>query len=405
MRTRGFLLALLILSILLTYGSGFYATAYMVSVITVALVLAFVWSRLNIRWLSVAVTRPKQQVQVGDVYQEEVIITNRSKLPVAWVTVEDLGNLPGHALGRALGVGAETFRSWRSETRCAQRGLFTLGPVRLSSSDPLGIFTTRKTIGGSENILVYPATRPIPGFTVSTAEHMGESESFVGTQAITANVSGVRQYELGDSLNKVHWKSTAKHGKLMVKEFDVERQGSVWVLLDLQKDVQEGEGAESTAEYAITAAASVVVNMLAQDVPVGLVMSGDTDSIIYPEKGAQQRFQVLEALARVQATGKTPLSSLLARLGRQIGPGNSLVVVSPSPDEVQGVASFVMRRGIPSAAVVVDQQSFGGRMSGAGLVANLARIGLSAYLVRKGDDISDALSYRGTAEAMALANS
>lgn len=400
MGARGFLLGVLVLSILLTLGSGFYATAYLASVLAVALVLAFLWSRANVRWLRVQVSRAIPQVQVGGTLVERVTVANLSKLPVPWVAVEDRGTLPGHAAGRVLSLGPEARRSWEAVTLCRQRGLFTLGPLELSSSDPLGLFTARRVLGQQEKVLIYPPTLPLPGFTLSTPERPGESLEYHPTSALSPNVAGIRLYEKGDSLNRIHWKSTARHGKLMVKEFELERQGGAWVLLDMAKAAQWGEAPENTEEYGVTAAASIVAALLAEERSVGLALAGDEEHILPPEKGASHRLRVLEILARVRATGETPLSELVKRLERNLGPASALVVIGSSRPELLALASFMLERGLSGAVVVLDAASFGGQDEGLPLTRSLLTAGLAAYLVRRGDNLSRALSLAPSAGAI-----
>ena len=58
-------------------------------------------------------------------------------------------------------------------------------------------------------------------------------------------------------MNRIHWKSTARHGEIQVKEFDLEQTADAWIILDLQRGIQAGRGEESTTEAAIRAAASI----------------------------------------------------------------------------------------------------------------------------------------------------
>ncbi len=392
MRTRRFLLGVLALSALLTFGSGFYATANLASVLAAALALAFLWARANVRWLDVRVTRERRDVQVGDELEETASITNKSKLPVPWVLVEDLGDLPGHRLGRVLGLGAGTSRTWEAITPCQQRGLFTLGPLQVTSGDPLGIFTSRRTLGEAEKVLVYPTTLSLPGFELSTAEHAGESPDLRATSVITPNVAGIRRYASGDSLTRVHWKSSARQGHLMVKEFETERQGGAWVLLDMHQYSQRGVAPENTEEYGVASAASIAAALLAQEQPVGLALVAEEEQLLFPAQGPYQRLRLLETLARARGVGQVPMSGVLTRLEPYLGPSTSLVVISPALTELLTVSAFMVRRGMSGAVVVLDPASFEGEEQGAPLFGHLIATGLAAYLVRRGDSLPRALS-------------
>lgn len=393
-------------AIILTIGSGFYATARLASVLIAALALSFLWSRASVRWLDVRSKRVVPQVQVGDTLEEEITVANRSFLPVPWVLVEDAGTLPGQALGRVLGMGGSTNRTWKAATECEQRGLFDLGPIQVVSSDPLGIFTARRTYGEAQRILVYPATLPLPGFVISTAERTGESLDLRSTSSQTPNVTAVRKYEIGDSMNRIHWKSTARHGHLMVKEFEIEQQGGVWILLDMQKDVQTGNAPHNTEEYGVTAAASIAHTMMNQDKQVGLALAGDEDHVLFPDRTPEYRVRLLETLASVKAEGGASLPVVLSRIERFLGPSSSVVAISPSAEDLRTVSSYLVGRGISSAIVALDAESFGpdgdfdGINNGDGtgdtrpLTQNLITAGVAAYRVRRGDDLTTALSMK-----------
>ena len=74
----------------------------------------------------------------------------------------------------------------------------------------------------------------------------------------------VRPWAPGDAFNRIHWKSTARHGEIQVKEFDLEQTADVWVFLDLERGIQTGRGDESTIEAAMRVAAAVTDKALSR---------------------------------------------------------------------------------------------------------------------------------------------
>ena len=182
---------------------------------------------------------------------------------------------------------------WRVRTRCTQRGKFTIGPLMLRGGDPFGLFPAERVIPQVTDLLVYPATVDVSAFAVSVGELPGGAATQRRTHYVTPNASGVREYMFGDSFNRIAWSTTARTGRMMVKEFELDPTTDIWVLLDLyhgshvvapppQPGVPEplDEWAVSTEETAVTVAASVMQHFLEQGRNVGLVARGAHTEIL-----------------------------------------------------------------------------------------------------------------------------
>jgi uncharacterized protein (DUF58 family) len=130
---------------------------------------------------------------------------------------------------------------------------------------------------------------------------------------VTPNAAGVRDYAPGDSLNRIHWRSTARRGRLISKEFELDPMADTWLMLDGQRGMHHsldgpeeplagGPGLKSvrlppeTEEYTIAAAASVALYVLSRNRATGLVGYGAARLVVQPELAAQL-FRILEALA------------------------------------------------------------------------------------------------------------
>src|SRR5690349_24394563 len=166
-------------------------------------------------------------------------------------------------------------------------GKFTLGPATLISGDPFGIFRLERPIPGTNEVLVYPRTTPLPGFSLPSAELPGGQDVKSRAFHVTPNVSTIRDYQPGDSFNRIHWRSTARTGQLMVKEFELDPTAEVYIVLDMQERIPQQQVAEhvvrdrlnerelrmpeSTEEYGVLAAASIARHLLEQNRSLGLV--------------------------------------------------------------------------------------------------------------------------------------
>ena len=142
----------------------------------------------------------------------------------------------------------------------------------------------------------------------------------------------VRPYAPGDAMNRIHWKTTARHGEIQVKEFDLEQTADAWIILDLQRGIQTGRGDESTVEVAIRAAASIADRALQENRAVGMTVNVGRPAFLPPDRGGRQHLKIMQLLAAVEADASTPLvETLIATVGR-LRRGMTAVIITASLD-------------------------------------------------------------------------
>ena len=368
----------------------FYRLFY---ILGLTLILGYLWNLISVQSLEVSVDRRSRRVRVGDNVEERLTIRNLSALPKPTLVVEDLTDLPGYSSGMAVSLPTKGFRSWRTQMPARRRGVYTLGPVRVSNTDAFGIFRRERFFCDTDQLIVYPRTHYIPEFAIPAADLSGDSSTRRRSHDLTPHASSVREYAFGDSISRVHWSSTAKLGKLMSKEFDLGQSSDVWILVDLHRDVQAGELEESTDEYAVSIGASLSRKYLEAGLPVGLISQGDQRYFLPADTGTGQFDRILEFLALSKSEGSVALESLLAEEEQLWGYHSSLIVITPSnrPDWVTALREL-MRRRVRVAVVLIDGASFDGFFNTEEVVPYLYLAGIPPYMIRKGDDIPVALS-------------
>ena len=357
------------------------------------LILGYIWNFISLQSLEVSVERRSRRVRVGDDVEERLTIRNLSTIPKPTLEVEDMTDLPGYSSGMAISLPTKGYRSWRTRMPARRRGVYTLGPVRVSNTDAFGIFRRERFYCDTEQLIVYPRTHYIPEFAIPAADLSGDSSTRRRSHDLTPHASSVREYAFGDSISRIHWSSTARLGRLMSKEFDLGQSSDVWILVDLHRDVQAGELDESTDEYAVSIGASLSRKYLEAGLPVGLISQGDQRYFLPADTGAGQFDRILEFLALSKAEGSVPLETMLAQEEQLWGYHSSLIVITPSnrPDWVIALREL-MRRRVRVAAVLLDGASFDGFFNTVDVIPHLYLAGIPPYLVRKGDDIPVALS-------------
>jgi uncharacterized protein (DUF58 family) len=375
----------------LATGFGlFYRLAY---ILALTAVLSFVWNWVSVRGLRVAVDRRSRRVRVGDDVEERLTIRNLSKIPKAVLEVEDLSDMPGYSNGMAVTLSSGAFRSWLSMAPARKRGIYTLGPVRVSNTDAFGLFRQERLFGETDSLIVYPRTYELPSFAIPASHLSGESSSRRRSHDLTPHAASVREYAFGDSISRIHWASTARMGRMMSKEFDLGLSSDVWLLVDLHRDVQAGELDESTDEYAVSIAASLARKYLGAQLPAGLIAYGDQRYALPAETGSSQFDRIMEFLAMSKAEGTTPLEELLPHEEQLWGYHSSLVVITSSHHAgwIDGLKELVRRR-VKVAVIILDAQSFGSMFDPVSLIPELHAAGIAPFVVSKGDSIPLALS-------------
>lgn len=381
-----------------------YSLFYRASYLFGALIpLCYLWGRANLRGLTVSVDRPQDRLQVGQRAEGRVRIASSTFYTKLWLEIEDPTDMPGLPARTVITLPAHGQRTWRGSVPCTRRGLYTVGPVTVTSGDPFGLFRFRRRFGAAQSLLVYPLPEELPYFWAPPAHLPGEGRQRKRTHYVTPNAAGVRDYQPGDSYNRIHWRSTARWRRLMVKTFEMDPSSDIWVLLDLEGRVQCGAGDESSEEYGVRAACSVAHHFLQANRSLGFLGHGGEVALLEPGRGSQQYTRVLEALALAHADGGVPLASVLAEESRRFGRHSTLVVITASAEE-DWVAALqdLVQRGARAAVVLLEPSSFGGPTSALLAYSTLVASDILTYLVRCGDDLSLALGPNGAAGELPL---
>ncbi len=416
MRRAWGLLLLGVLALLFALNTGREWAYNLFYFIAGVIVVTLGWAWGNLRGLALRRGSRIQRSQVGRYFEESLELANRSRWPKLWVEVDDNSNLPGHQVSRVVNsLAGRASSRWQVRTLCQQRGLFTMGPVELTSGDPVGIFRFTHAVPETISLVVAPATIPIPGFTPPTGYLPGGETMHRRTPYVTASVSSVRDYDPGDSFNRIHWRSTARTGRLMSKEFELEPQADLWIFLDMDHEVQAAtpwsppaigpltwmsrrgeqriELPPSTVEYGVTIAASLAQHFLQMDREVGFLSYPKRREFIQPDRGERQLNRLLEVLAVIQAEGAVPLAHALTTDSTHLARHATLIVITPSTETEWITALRGLRaRGIQGIGVFLAGSTFGAAPEWNSAFASLQASGLPAYLVKRGDDLQAVLS-------------
>lgn len=409
-----FLLLGSLIGALVTGRDLFYNLLYLWLAVVV---IAGAWTWTAINQIRLGRHTRALRAQVGRPMEERLSVRNTSVVPKLWLEVRDHSNLPGHQASLVVdALAPQRERVWVARTLCRERGRFRLGPLSLTTGDPFGLFQVTRQVPQTTHIVVYPMTVELSEFTLPLGPMPGGDALRRRTHYVTANAAGVRDYAPGDSFNRIHWPSTARRDRLIVKEFELDPLSDIWLFLDGNRDMQAATpepppapspaGAllpstpekvklpRSTEEYAVSITASLAQFFIRHDRTVGLVTYGATRDVVQPDRGERQLTKLLETLAVFRAKGNVALGDALQIETHQLPRWTTLILVTAAWD-MQWVlsAQSLKRHGMRVVAVVLDGASFGALQPEAPVVEALWTAGIPAFGVKYGDDLVAALSY------------
>jgi uncharacterized protein (DUF58 family) len=239
------------------------------------LTLCLIWTQLA-RW-EVNVDRQLHGLRagVGDDVVINLRLTNRSKRPSPALRLQDPVELGGGAVElsvAALAPGATARGAYRLRARA--RGVYKIGPLSLSATDPFGLTQRVRTAPGVSSVIVHPKVEPLHVSTGAAGLDQRPIGALPAPGQDNDEFSALREYQPGDDLRKLHWASTAKTGDLMVREEQIQHRGQLTVLVDLQVGTWPG----TTIERGLSAAASVAIASLEAGLSVRVVTTAGDDS-------------------------------------------------------------------------------------------------------------------------------
>ncbi|MCO6453964.1 MAG: DUF58 domain-containing protein [Pirellulaceae bacterium] len=396
--------ALLLLLIALVFNLGLLAYA-MYALLAVLLVSRFL-TRWWVEGLGAERTCDRLTAEVGDQVSVSVSIANQGKLPVPWVLLEDL--LPRQALIHrppSLEVSGQRMRlamlppggrkAIFYQLRCNRRGYYQLGPLVLETGDLFGLHRRYRVATQPHFLLVYPRVVPLEGFDIASRRPIGEVRMTYRLYEDPTRIAGVREYQAGDPLNRVHWRATARTGTLHSKVYEPSTVAGATIVLDFHRDSHDRRHEPYRSELAVTAAASIANALFQLGQQAGLVTNGrdaadrirqegwdydirsrqaarraaemldDSDRlrpvVVPTRRGAEQLVRILESLARVELTDGLHLADLLLEAsGRMPRDATALVILPRVAPESVVALSHLKSQGFAVAAVlnVYDEYDF-----------------------------------------------
>jgi uncharacterized protein (DUF58 family) len=275
--------------------------------IALPMLSAFGASRARYR-LSCARRVMPARVPAGEPADLTVLLSNVSRLRTGLLLAEDTVPHPLGAKPRFVldGLVPGASKELRYRVRSQSRGKYTVGPLQVRVADSFGLVAISRAFTTASTLTVTPViislSRPaLDGNWLGDSDQGRRSIAVSGEDDVAP-----RAYHTGDSLKRVHWRSTARHGELMVRREEQHWRNTASLFLDTRR---AAHGPSSAFEFAVTAAASVGVHLAGQGFDARLV----TDAGEVPAQGAF-RDTLLDTLAVIRPSREDGLRAGIAAL-------------------------------------------------------------------------------------------
>ncbi len=324
-------------------------------VLALPLVTAAVLGRSRYRLALVRTVSP-QLVTAGQPARVNLSLSNEGRAPSGVLLLEDqvpyvLGTRPRFVLE---GIGHGWRRQVTYQVRSDVRGHFDIGPMSVRVSDPFGLVELGRSFRTTVPLTVTPRTVPLPAIPLGggwTGSGDNRPRAFAAGSAEDVTV---RDYRRGDDLRRVHWRSSARVGELMVRREEQPWQSRATLFLDNRQRAHRGRGIASSLEAAVSAAASVAVHLSHRGFTVRLVTAAgeDPSNAWHYREANLNTGPLLEALAVVQAIPTVRLDT--SWLGEQSHGGLVVAVLgSIEPTDVP-VLRRMQHQASSALAVALD---------------------------------------------------
>ena len=264
------------------------------------------------------------------------------------------------------------------------RGKYQIGPLRVRVGDPFGLLELHRTFTKTAQLVVIPATEPLPPIPLLGAwTGTGDNRPRPFASGSAADVT-VRDYRVGDDLRRVHWRSTAKVGALMVRREEQPWQSRATLFIDNRARVHRGQGPHSSLERAVTAAASIALHLASQGYQVRLVsaVGEEIEHGWHDGDVASSARPLLERLAVLPTVQAAELYT--GWVDESVTAGMCVAVLGEVDQHDRDFLSGLHHRGSASYAVVLDVDSWAARMAAPEFARRQGELPAAAWLRQRG---------------------
>jgi uncharacterized protein (DUF58 family) len=344
--------AWIVLGIMLTLGGLLLDIQAMLALALALFVVAaagWLWNELTLFGLHYQRYFSERRAFQGETIELTLEVRNQKFLPLTWLQITDVfpASLPmdqGKVVLNPATNQGEHLTFWmpgafqrlrRNFTfHCTERGYHAYGPITIRTGDGFGLFTRRARRHNREYIIVYPRIYSVAEMRLPAKNPFGDRRAEQHIFEDPMRTKGIREWQPGDGLRRVHWKATARHQQMLSRLYEPSEDPQVLIFLNVSTMRRAWQGIiPELVERAISVAGSLAAMCVDKRLPVGLIANGflpgsDQTIRLLPGRSPQQLVRILELLAAVTPVFAQPIEELLLREAPRLPWGATIVVVT-----------------------------------------------------------------------------
>jgi len=307
-------------------------------------IIPYTWLRISLNRLHGRVKLTEAYAEVGQSINVQFIINNH---PAGWFPYLELTSLLDLSLNAAsqsrivcLDPGEET--SFNFNLYCRRRGKYDLQAFSIKTGDPFGIFKLSKPLFADREITVYPRLKPLPLSSPQASQNFGNLA--VGNRQFEnySQVSDLRSWRAGDNMKKIHWKQSARHERLLVKNYDQKGDTTLNLLIDMAASAYRGDWQHLLEDLAVEVATSLIYQNLKHNLAVKIFSQPFHR---YNLVGSQPRdfWGIIDQVVTLAATASGSFCQYVNTTSYYLTPNSTLYLISPCL-EPEAVISYLALR-------------------------------------------------------------
>lgn len=331
--------------------------------------VSYLWTQISLDGIEIKAKNRSTKAKVGQIFEETAQIINHSKIPKLFIEINDASDLFAKSGSRLITwIGAGQSRTLTTRIKLSKRGNFEVGSKLLRSGDPIGFFVKEEKFVIHNHLLVLPHYYDIQ--TKEPSPQIIKNGRSIQKRSLEPSVqfSEVRNYAPGDDYKRIHWLSSKKLNKLMVKEFEQYLHNEYWILLDSSsknhfagEDIIESTDPwvfvkkekvqlpQDSFEYGVTIAATLCHQLLRKERAVGLVSESHGNIRVQQDTGSRQEKKIFDSLALISPKGGKNIETVINQNSRLFLPGCKIFIITSLNDDslFHGVTNLLERKITP----------------------------------------------------------
>jgi uncharacterized protein (DUF58 family) len=307
-------------------------------------IIPYIWLRISLNRLNGRVEVSAPYVEVGQILAVKYLIDNHPAGRFPYLELTSLIDLSSTVTiqSRIVCIEAGEKAVFRFNINCRRRGKYDLRSFSVKTGDPFGIFQLSKTIAADQVITVYPRLQQLPLLNPLAHQNFGNLAVSNRQFENYSQIADLRRWQTGDSKKKIHWKQSARHDMLLVKNYEQKGDATLNIFIDMAAASYSTDRLRLLEDLAVEAAASLIFHNLKHSIALEVFSQlFHRHSLV----GTQPRdfWVIMDQLVTLATLAEEPFHYFISGCSYYLAPNSVLYLVTPQLDPVTAASILTLR--------------------------------------------------------------